>query len=59
VQARAIDRLAACRYDDALRPRSIRYSIPRPGTPAAQATFPRDENAKWSKTVAVSGAQVD
>ena len=35
------------------------YSIPRPGTPAALATFLRDENAKWAKAVAASGAQVD
>lgn len=35
------------------------YSIPRPGTPDALAAFLRDENAKWSKAVALSGAQVD
>jgi tripartite-type tricarboxylate transporter receptor subunit TctC len=35
------------------------YSIPRPGTPAALTAFLRDENAKWGKAVATSGAQVD
>jgi tripartite-type tricarboxylate transporter receptor subunit TctC len=35
------------------------YSMPRPGTPAMLAAFLRDENAKWSKAVAASGAQVD
>jgi tripartite-type tricarboxylate transporter receptor subunit TctC len=35
------------------------YSIPRPGTPAELTVFLRNENAKWAKAVAASGAQVD
>ena len=35
------------------------YSIPRPGTPVELTVFLRNENAKWAKAVAASGAQVD